>query len=291
MKPAPFEYHAPTGVGEAVRLLSELGEDARPLAGGQSLVPLMALRLARPTHLVDLNPVEQLGTMDVAADGSLRIGSMVRQATAERSPLVADRCPLMAEAIPFMSHTAIRSRGTIGGSLAHGDPAAELPAVCAALEAELVVRSAAGERTVRPADFFVSHFTTALETGELLAEIRVPQALPRTGWAFDEVSRREGDFALVAAAAMVRLEGDVIAEARLAFAGMGSVPVRAVAAESLLAGEKPAPELFERAAQEAVAGLDPPGDLHATPEYRAHVAGALSRRVLASAARRAGEQP
>lgn len=290
MKPAPFDYFAPTTAAEAAALLHDLGDEARPLAGGQSLVPLMALRLSRPAHLVDLNGVDEIGGLEAAPDGGLAIGALVRQRAAERSPVVAGRCPLLAEALPFLAHPAIRTRGTIGGSVAHADPAAELPAVCAALDAQIVARSVKGERVLPAADFFVSHFTTALAPDEILTSVRIPPAAPRTGWAFDEVSRRHGDFALVAAAAMVRLDGGVIAEARLAFAGVAGTPVRAAAAEARLVGERPDDKLFEAAAADAAAGLDPPDDLHATSRYRCHVAALLTRRLLARAAERAEEE-
>jgi carbon-monoxide dehydrogenase medium subunit len=289
VKPAPFDYHAPTTVAEAARLLRDLGEDARPLAGGQSLVPLMALRLSRPAHLVDLNGVVELGGIEPSDDGGLVVGALARQRATERSPLVAERCPLMTEALPFLAHPAIRTRGTIGGSVAHADPAAELPAVCVALDARLVACSAAGERTIAASDFFVSHFTTALAADEILTAVQVPPPEPRTGWAFDEVSRRHGDFALVAAAAMIRLQGDTIAEARLAFAGVSETPVRVAAAEARLVGERPNDKLFEAAAGDVAGALDPPDDLHATVRYRRHVAALLTRRLLARAATRAEE--
>ena len=289
MKPAPFEYHAPGTVAEAVGLLAELGDDARPLAGGQSLVPLMALRLSRPAHLVDLNGVAELAAVDADGNGGLGLGALVRQRAAERSAAVAQRCPLLVEALPFLAHPAIRTRGTIGGSVAHADPAAELPAVCTALDAELVTRSAGGQRRIPAAEFFLSHFTTALEPGELLTEVRFAAPSPRTGCAFDEVSRRHGDFALVAAAAVVTLDGDLIADARLAFAGVGATPVRASAAEVRLRGERPDDKLFDAAAADVAAALDPPADLHATARYRRHVAALLTRRLLARAVARAQE--
>ena len=289
MKPAAFDYHAPATLSEALGLLAELGDEARPLAGGQSLVPLMALRLSRPAHLVDLNGVGELGSVEAGTDGGLTIGALVRQRVAERSATVAERSPLLAEALPFLAHPAIRSRGTIGGSVAHADPAAELPAVCAALDAELVARSTGGERRLPAAEFFVSHFTTGLGPAELLTEVRFPALPPRTGCAFDEVSRRQGDFALVAAAAVLSLDGGVIADARLAFAGVGSTPVRATAAEARLRGEQPDEKLFDAAAVDVAAALDPPADLHATARYRRHVAALLTRRLLALAAVRARE--
>ena len=226
MKPPPFEYHAPGSLPEALDLLARLGPDAKVLAGGQSLVPLLNLRLARPAHLVDINNLAELGEIQ-PLDGGLKIGAMVRQRAAERSDLVRERCPLMAEALPFIGHPQIRNRGTVGGSLAHADPASELPAVAAALDADLVVQSVRGERVLKPEDFFVSFLTTSLEPDELLVELRVPAWPSGAGWAYLEISRRHGDFAMVGVASIVRLAADgSVAEARLAYTGAGGAPIR-----------------------------------------------------------------
>jgi carbon-monoxide dehydrogenase medium subunit len=288
VKPPPFEYHAPESLPEALDLLATLGDEAKVLAGGQSLVPLLNLRLARPAHLVDINNLHELteiGTLN----GGLRVGALVRQRAAERSELVHQYCPLMAEAVPMIGHPQIRNRGTMGGSLAHADPASELPAVVAALDGELVVRSAKGERTVKPADFFVSYLTTSLAADELLVELRLPAWTSGTGWAFMEISRRHGDFAMVGVASTVRLAPDQsIAEARLAYTGAGSAPVRAHDAERQLVGQPAAEATFVAASEEAIKDLDPPSDIHATAAYRRHITKTLTRRALALATTRAG---
>jgi aerobic carbon-monoxide dehydrogenase medium subunit len=288
VKPAPFEYHAPEALPEALDLLARFGDEAKVLAGGQSLMPLLNLRLARPANLVDINPVEsELGLVDTW-DGGLRLGGLLRQRAAERSDLVRQRNPLLAEALPLVGHPQIRNRGTIGGSLAHADPASELPAVVALLDAELVARSSRGERTLRADEFFVSYFTTRLEPDELLTEVRLPAWPPGAGWAFLEVSRRHGDFAMVGVASLVRLGSDgSIGEARLAYTGVGATPVRARDAERGLVGQPTTADTFAAAAERAVQALDPQGDVHATAAYRRHVAGVLTRRALAQAVERA----
>ena len=289
MKPPPFDYAAPATVEEATDLLKEHGEDARPLAGGQSLIPLMSLRLARPSVLVDLAGVDSL-TAIAAHDGGVSIGAMVRERAAERSDLVSQRAPLLTAALPLIGHPAIRSRGTIGGSLAHADPSAELPAVAVALDAELVARSSdRGERVIPAADFFTGYFTTALEPDEVLTEVRLPAPGPRTGAAFEEAARRHGDFATVGVAAVVQLAdgGGSVAGARIVLTGVSDTPVRAAAAEAALSGAAPGEQAWGEAAALATADLSPPADLHGTSAYRRHVAGVLIRRALAAAADRA----
>jgi len=289
MKPPPFGYSAPTTLDEALALLEEHGEDARPLAGGQSLVPLMSLRLARPSHLVDLAGISELGSI-VVDDDYLVIGAMVREGAAERHDDVHRFAPLLTQALPLIGHPAIRSRGTIGGSLAHADPAAELPAVALLLDAELVAQSRAqGRRTIKAADFFAGYFTTALEPGEILTAVRIGRPGPGTGSAFEEVARRHGDFAMVGAAAIVRLEGGKIASARIALTGVSDVPVRATEAETSLGGAEPTEEAFATAAQEAAGALSPPADLHGSSAYRRHLAAVLIRRTLKLATERAKE--
>jgi carbon-monoxide dehydrogenase medium subunit len=259
------------------------------LAGGQSLIPLLALRLARPEMLIDINRVDELSGMS-AADGHVTIGAMTREYVAEESGTVADTLPLLAAALPLIGHEAIRSRGTIGGSLAHADPAAELPAVARALDAEFVVRGPSGMRVIPAAQWFEGYLTTARRADELLVEVRFPAAGPGTGASFEEVARRHGDFAIVGLAASLVMSGGVIGEARLAFAGVSDVPVRATAAEDLLAGETPSAELFDEAARRATEDLDPPGDLHGSPGYRKTVAAAVVRRGLRAAADNARER-
>lgn len=292
MKPPRFEYFDPKTLDEALGLLKDYGEEAKILAGGQSLVPLLNFRLARPRYLIDLNGVASLGYIR-PRDGGLAIGAMTRQRAVERSPLVRERCPLVDEAMPFIGHFQIRNRGTIGGTLAHADPAAELPGVVRALGGELVVRSASGERVLRPEDFFVNYLTTALEPGELLVEVRLPATPPRSGHAFLEVSRRHGDFALVGVAAMVTVdEGGICTGAALALISVGPVPLRPDAAERVLVGVRPEPKAFEEAARIVSGSLSPESDIHASAEYRTHVAGVLTVRALKQAAARAqGEGP
>jgi len=257
-------------------------------------VPLLNFRLVRPAYLVDLNEIPGLAYVR-PDDGRLAIGAMTRQRAVEVSDVVAERCPLLADAMPQIGHFQIRNRGTVGGSLAHADPAAELPAVVAALDGELVVRSRRGQRTLTPQQFFVAYLTTSVEPAELLVEVRLPAAPPRTGGAFVEVSRRHGDFALVGVAASVTLdEAGVCTGCALALTGVGPTPVVAREAARALIGAKPTPEALEDVGRRAAGPLRPDGDLHASSEYRKHVAGVLARRALARAAARATgaeEQP
>ena len=283
MKLPQFDYEAPKTISEAVGLLAEHQDEASVLAGGQSLIPLLALRLARPAVLIDINGIDELSGVS-ATDGWVAVGAMTREYVAEDSETIAERVPLLAAAMPLIGHEAIRSRGTIGGSLAHADPASELPAVALALDAELVVRGRSGERVVPAAEWFEGYLTTACRPDELLAEARFPAAGPGTGVSFGEVARRHGDFAIVGLAASLTLSEGAISDARLAFAGMSDVPVRATGAEDLLVGEMPSPELFDEAARRATADMDPPGDLHGSSDYRKKVAAALVRRGLRAAA-------
>ncbi len=282
MKLPDVEYEAPTTVAEAIDLLAEHGDEASVLAGGQSLIPLLALRLARPTVLIDINGIDELAGVS-QTDGQVAIGAMTREYVAEESVTIADAVPLLAAALPLIGHEAIRSRGTIGGSLAHADPAAELPAVARALNAEFVVRGPSGERVIPATRWFEGYLTTSRRPDELLVEVRFPAAGPDTGTSFTEVARRHGDFAIVGLAASLVLSGGVISDARLAFAGVSEVPVRATAAEELLAGERPSAELFDEAARRATEDLDPPADLHGSSDYRKTVAAAVVRRGLRAA--------
>jgi carbon-monoxide dehydrogenase medium subunit len=233
--------------------------------------------------LIDINGIRELSGVS-AVNGSVAIGAVTREYVAEESSTVADAVPLLAAALPLIGHEAIRSRGTIGGSLAHADPAAELPAVARALDAEFVVRGPAGERVIPAAEWFEGYLTTSRQPDELLTEVRFPVAKPGTGSSFEEVTRRHGDFAMVGLATSLVLSGGVISEARLAFAGVSDVPVRATAAEDLLAGQRPSEELFDEAARRATADLDPPADLHGSSDYRKTVAAAVVRRGLRAAA-------
>ncbi|MFY9650556.1 FAD binding domain-containing protein [Trebonia sp.] len=289
MKLPYVEYEAPTTMAEAVDLLAEHQDEASVLAGGQSLIPLMALRLARPAVLIDINGLSELSLVAVE-DGRVTIGAMTREYVAEDSATIGDTVPLLAAALPLIGHEAIRSRGTIGGSLAHADPAAELPAVARALDAEFVVRGRAGERVVPAADWFEGYLATSRRPDEILAEVRFPAAGPGTGVAFLEVARRHGDFAIVGLAVSLTLADGVISDARLAFAGVSDVPVRAAEAEDLLIGQRPSAELFAEAARVATATLDPPADLNGSPEYRKQIAATLVRRGLQAAADNADER-
>jgi carbon-monoxide dehydrogenase medium subunit len=282
MKLPAVEYEAPTTVAEAVGLLAEHQDEASVLAGGQSLIPLLALRLARPAVLVDINGVTELSGIS-RVNGSLAVGAMTREYVAEESAALAEAVPLLAVALPLIGHEAIRSRGTIGGSLAHADPAAELPAVALALDAQFVLRGRARGRVIPAADWFQGYLATARNPDELLTEVRFPVAAPGTGVAFEEVARRHGDFAIVGLAAQLTMKDGVISDARLAFSGVADVPVRASAAEDLLTGEHPSDELFAEAARLAADGIDPPADLHGSAEYRKKVAGTLVRRGLKAA--------
>lgn len=285
MKPAAFRYCAPRSVDECLALLRAHGKDGKILAGGQSLVPLMNMRLARPSVIIDLNPIAALAYIK-EADGQIRIGAMTRQRAAEQSPIVRRRLPLLAEALQYVGHPQIRNRGTVGGSLAHADPSAELPAVAAALDAKLVVRGPRGTRTIRSEEFFLSYLATALEPDDLLVEVRFPDH-ERAGTAFLEVTRRHGDYALVGVAAVVHIDGRKVAEARLAFTGVGPGPVRIAEAEAAVAGASVTDRVLEDVSRLVADRLDPESDVHASAAYRKQVAGVLAARALRQAAQRA----
>lgn len=285
MKPAAFDYYKPKTLAEALNLLGQFGEAAKPLAGGQSLVPMMNMRLARPAQLIDLNGLQELDYLKVE-NGELCIGAMTRQRSLERSAIVAQGWPLLREATRYVGHVQIRNRGTVGGSLAHAYPAAELPVAMTALSATLVLRSQESERAVTAEEFFVDAMTTVLKTTELLVEIRVPPVPPRTGWSFQEISRRHGDFALMGVAGLLTLRGDgAIEQAGLVFCG--ATPHRATKIGQQLAGHRPETALFHDAADLAAAELEPESDIHASAAYRKEVAKVLARRALTQAAARA----
>lgn len=282
MKPPPFEYHAPTTTEEALAILADHGDEARALAGGQSLVPLMAVRLSRSAHLVDLNGVADLAQM-TPPNGVLRVGAMVRQRTIERDPTVAETVPLLARATRWIGHFQIRNRGTVGGSLAHADPAAEYPAVALALDAQLEIRSTSATRTVPATEFFDGMFSTAVEPGELLTSATFPVRQPNEGFAIEEVARRHGDFALVGTAARVAVDDrGVVTAAAVAMFGVGPAARRLAATERALVGADAAADLHE-IAQVAAGELDPPDDLHATAGYRRRVGAVTVRRALQTA--------
>lgn len=285
MKPAPFEYHRAASAEEAVSLLGELGDDAKYLAGGQSLIPLLALRLTRFDHLIDLNRAGDLATVQVGAEEA-RVGPMVRQAAVLGHAELGRAVPLLAEATRHIGHFQIRNRGTVGGSIAHADSAAEYPAVALTLDAVLDIRSPSGTRSVPASEFFVSTFVTSLEANELLDAVRFPVWGPGSGFAVAETARRVGDFAIAGAAAGVQLEGDgKVSRAAIGLFGMGSTPLRAPAAEAALRGRGGA-ELdgsLEEVGRLAVEGLDPPADVHAPAAYRRDVGAAMVEKALARA--------
>jgi CO/xanthine dehydrogenase FAD-binding subunit len=288
MKPPPFEYAAPRKTDEALALLAQHGDRAKILAGGQSLLPLLNFRLAQPEVLVDVNRVAELAYVR-PANGGLAIGALTRQHALERSEAVRTRLPIVAEACRLIGHLPIRHRGTLGGSLAHADPASELPAVMVALEAEMTASRVGGRRTLPADQFFIGIFTTALEPDELLTEIRVPGLPPRTGSAFLEIARRAGDFALVGVAALVTLDdGGRVSRARLALCGAGPTPLRAREAERVLVGERPEGRVLDDAAERMAAATDPPGDIHASAAFRKKLARHVGRQAIELAVRRAG---
>jgi len=290
MKPAPFRYLAPTSLEEALHALAEHGDDAKPLAGGQSLVPAMNFRLAQPAVLVDLNCIDALAYVRAGDDGGVAIGALTRQRTVERSPLVAARAPLVAETVPYVAHPQIRNRGTFGGSLAHADPAAELPAVAVALDARFTLASVRGSRVLAAEDFYTGLFETALVADELLVRADFAPLPAAAGWAFEELARRHGDYALVGVAAMVARGGDgCFHDARIALLSVGPGPVLATRAAASLVGTTGTREALRAAA--AIAAhrdvTDPPRDIHATAAYRRHLIEVLTVRALERASARA----
>jgi aerobic carbon-monoxide dehydrogenase medium subunit len=290
MAPVPFEYYAPPTIDEALALLKAHGTDAKPLAGGQSLVPMLALGLAGPAVVVDLNRLDEL--RGVRREGGwLRIGALVRHRALERGEGDLILCPLLQEAAALIGNVRVRTMGTIGGSLAHADPAAELPAVIRALDGELIVRGPDGERTIPAAQFFVGVLTTTLQADELLVAVRIPVPGGRMGYAVEEFSRRAGDFAIVAAVAVVELQaGGRIARARVAVAGAGSVPARLAATEQALAGAPPSAQALRQAVMDHRPEIEPESDVHASAAYRRHLTRVLAARALARAAFRALEE-
>lgn len=288
MKPAPFEYVRPRSLAEALEVLHERGDEAKVLAGGQSLVPMMNFRLARPGVLVDLNGLADLAYIR-ADDGGVALGAMTRQRTIETSSLVRERAPLVHAATPWIGHVPIRTRGTVGGSLVHADPAAEYPVAMVALDAELTLARKGGTRRLRAGDFFQTYLTTDIAPTEILTEIRVPGLPASARVAFLEIARRHGDFAIVAAAAALVLDGaGTVREARIALGGVGPTPLRARRAEAMLAGQRPTKALLAEAAAAVMAETDPPADIHASAEYRREMSAVFTRRALTRALAEAG---
>ncbi|HMH50616.1 MAG TPA: xanthine dehydrogenase family protein subunit M [Candidatus Acidoferrum sp.] len=287
MKPPKFDYHAPASVDEALALLARYGGDAKILAGGQSLVPLLNFRLSRPAALIDLNRIPALAYIR-AEDGEVRFGAMTRQRTIEFSPLVFERVPLLTEATRWVGHLPIRSRGTIGGSIAHADPSAEYPAVLRALDGSVVARGPEGERTVAAAELFQSYLTTSLAAEEILVEVRLPAMPAGAGYAFEELARRHGDFALVGIAAVVARDGERCTMARLATSGTGPVPIRLREAEQILERDGLGDAAIEAAGRRASELVEPDADIHASADYRRHLTGVLTTRAIRRALAKAG---
>lgn len=289
MKPAPFEYYAPTTVEQALAHLAEHGDEAKVLAGGQSLVPMMNFRLVQPSVLVDLNAIPDLAFIQPDPEGGLRIGALTRHYQVEKDPQVAAGMPLLHEAVPKIGYPQIRRRGTLGGSLCHADPSAELVAVSVAQRARFCLRSPRGERWVPAQEFFLGLFTTVLQPDELLVEVALPALPAKTGTSFLEVARRSHDFALVGVAAFVTLDGKgVCREVRMVFLSAGDRPMEAERAAQVLVGQKPTPEAIRAAAETAAADdIEPSSDIHATADFRRHLARVLAGRALQQAVGRA----
>jgi len=290
MKPASFEYYCPRTLDDALALLRVHGDDGKILAGGQSLMPLLSLRLARPSAIIDLNRVPDLDRVFTTRDGGLSIGALTRQRWLERNADLRQQQPLLAAAIPLIGHFQIRNRGTVGGSLVHADPAAELPAVTTCLGADFVLCSESGERVVPADDFYLGYMATMVEPNEILTEIRLPPWQGRRTWAIDEVSRRKGDFAMVGVALWMELDDDsTCKDARIVLFGVSGKPVRVEKAEERMAGAKLDEVAFKEVEKIVSEELDPDSDIHASAQYRKEVGGVLARRALVQARARATE--
>ncbi len=280
MKPAQFTYHAPESLADVSRLLAEYGDDAKVLAGGQSLVPMLALRLTRFDHIIDLNRVSGLQGVE-RNNGTLTIKAMTRQADVEHDATAGQAVPLLAQAVPLIGHFQIRNRGTIGGSIAHADPASELPAVVLALDAELEVVGPSGTRSIPAADFFIGTWTTTIEADEILSAVRLPVWEGKCGFAVEEIARRSGDFALAGVACAVEVDGSgAVTRSAISFLAMAPTPVRARAAERALTGSNPSASDLAEIGRLAVGDCAPTADVHASAEYRMHVGAHLVERAL-----------
>jgi CO/xanthine dehydrogenase FAD-binding subunit len=290
MKPAPFTYVAAASLDQALALKAEHGDEARFLAGGQSLIPAMNFRLARPEVLIDINGLTELAGIDQSEKETIRIGAMTRYRALEWDHAFLKACPLFADALPHIAHPQIRNRGTIGGNLAHADPASELPAVATAMRARMTIRSSTGERELDASEFFAGLLTTSLEPEEMLTGISFPAPAARSGSCFAEVARRRGDFALAGVAAIVSLdEKGQCRDVRVALCGVGETPVDASAAASSLIGQQCTEAAIEAVAADVQGAIDPPGSVHASADYQRHIAGVLTRRALATAHQRVAQ--
>lgn len=289
MKPAPFEYLAPTSLTEVLEAVTEYGDEAKLLAGGQSLIPAMNFRIMQPSVLIDLNRVSELAYIDEPDEPVLRFGALTRLSRLEDAAVVSEKVPLLSQALPLIAHPQIRNRSTIGGSLVHADPAAELPVVAVALNARVKLQNRDGSRWIEAPDFFKGMFTTDTRPDEVLVEVELPAVESRTGTAFQELARRPGDYAMAGVACVIRLdEQDRCTEARLVYLNVGDGPVVAVQAAATLEGEQQSEDLFQAAAKMAAEEeINPFGNVHATPEYQRHLARVLTGRALAEAWARA----
>ncbi len=286
MKPAPFDYCCPDSVEEVLERMALHGDEAKIMAGGQSLTPMLNFRVVRPALIIDISRLLDLDVLTEQPESGLQIGALTRHRVLETSPTVASRFPVIPEAMRHVAHLAIRNRGTIGGSLAHADPAAELPMLVKLLDAAIVARSVRGQRTVPAGDFFVGPLTTALEPDELLVRVDVPGCGPH-GWGFEEFSRRAGDFALAAAGVLLQVTDDRVVRARVAMMGVGDTPLHCAEAETALIGTRLSDSVIAHVVQAACDPLTPRQDLQATADYRRHLAGVLLERALRRAWTRA----
>lgn len=287
MKPAPFDYRAPDTIDEVVELLAAHGGDAKIMAGGQSLTPMLNFRVVRPSLIVDVSRLIEFDYVRPRSDGGLTIGALTRHRVLETSALVASRFPVIPETMVHVAHLAIRNRGTIGGSLSHADPAAELPMISRLLDAQIVARSVRGERSIDSRDFFLGPLTNALEEDEMVIRVEAPGLPAGMGWCFQEFSRRAGDFALAAVGVLLEVHDDTIHQARVAMMGVGDTPLRRAEAEEIMVGTSLSESVIAEVVRAACATLEPSLDLHASPELRRHLAGVLMERVLRKAWQRA----
>jgi carbon-monoxide dehydrogenase medium subunit len=287
MKPAPFDYRAPDTIEEVVELLAAHGGDAKIMAGGQSLTPMLNFRVVRPSLIIDVSRLIEFDYVRPRSDGGLTIGALTRHRVLETSALVASRFPVIPETMVHVAHLAIRNRGTIGGSLSHADPAAELPMISHLLNAQIVARSVRGERSIDSKDFFLGPLTNALEEDEMVIRVEAPGLPAGMGWCFQEFSRRAGDFALAAVGVLLEVRDSTIYQARVAMMGVGDTPLRRTEAEEILVGKSLSEPVIAEEVRAACATIEPSLDLHASPELRRHLAGVLMERVLRKAWQRA----
>jgi len=286
MKPVAFDYMAAESLDDAVSALARAGGDGKILAGGQSLVPMLNFRLVRPSILIDINRVRDLGYVDATGD-VVRVGALTRHHSLETSPVIRAHLPIVTAAMQHVAHLAIRNRGTIGGSLSHADPAAELPMMAVLLDAKIGIRSLQGRRVADARRFFTGSLTTDLKHDEIVTDVEFPCLLPNTGWAFEEMARRAGDFALAAVGVTMSAREGKADRVRIGMMGVGETPLRALEAEGLLAGKAIDAQALETAASAIAAAVEPNTDLHASADYRRFLVGALARRAISVAWQRA----